>query len=77
VRLLTLPFQGILWIFEEVASRAEEQLYDVDALRRELIERHRDLEAGLLDPDEFARREAELARQLARAEEWHRRRRGH
>ncbi len=67
--LVTAPFRGLLWVFEEIADRAEKELYDEDAVKTELMEIYRKLEAGSLTEDDFNRREAELVERLQRIDE--------
>jgi hypothetical protein len=73
--LLSMPFRGLLRVFEEVADRAEHELYDEDAVKAELTDIYRKLEAGSLTEEEFGRREAELVKRLEEIEE-HNKRRG-
>lgn len=74
--LLTAPFRGLLRVFEEVAERAEHELYNEDAVRAELTDLYLKLEAGALGEDEFARREADLVERLEQIEQRQRRRSG-
>ncbi len=67
--LVTAPLRGLLWVFEEIADRAEKELYDEDAVKAELMEIYRKLEAGSLTEDDFNRREAELVERLQRIDE--------
>lgn len=67
--LVTAPFRGLLWVFEEIADRAEKELYDEDAVKAELMEIYRRLEAGSLSEEEFNRREAELVERLGKIDE--------
>ncbi len=67
--LVTAPLRGLLWVFEEIADRAEKELYDEDAVKAELMEIYRTLEAGSLTEDDFNRREAELVERLQRIDE--------
>ncbi|HYU32472.1 MAG TPA: gas vesicle protein GvpG [Thermoanaerobaculia bacterium] len=67
--LLTLPFRGLLSIFEEVAERAEEEMYDEEAVMAQLTEIYKMLEAGSLSEEEFGVREAELVERLGAIEE--------
>ena len=62
--LLTAPFWGLLRIFEEISHRAEDELYDDEAVKAELFQAYRQLEAGSLSEEEFARREAEIVGRL-------------
>jgi gas vesicle protein GvpG len=70
--LLTLPLRGLLWIFEEIVTRAENTRHDEDGLRAELLQLYQAMESGTLSEAEFTEREEELAHRLAEAEEWHR-----
>lgn len=72
--LISAPFRGLLRVFEEVAERAEKELYDEDAVMEELQEIYRQLEAGLLSEEEFNQREEVLVRRLSEIEEHHKRR---
>ena len=67
--LLSAPFRGLLWIFEEVAKRAEQELYDEDAVKAELMDLYMKLEAGSITEEEFGRQEAELVKRLEAIEE--------
>lgn len=67
--ILNAPLRGLLRIFEEVAERAEEELFGEDAVMRELTELNRSFEAGSLPEEEFARREAELVQRLEEIKE--------
>ncbi len=62
--LVTAPFRALFWVFEEIAERAEHELNDEDQVTADLMEANRQLEAGLISPDEFNALEAELVRRL-------------
>ncbi len=62
--LVTAPFRALFWVFEEIAERAEHELNDDDQVTADLAEANRQLEAGLISPEEFNAREAELVRRL-------------
>ena len=62
--LLSAPFSGLLRVFEEVAQRAEDELYDGDAITRQLVEINAQHEAGALSEEEFGRQEAALVARL-------------
>jgi hypothetical protein len=66
---LSFPFRGLLRVFEEVAERAEDELYNEDAIMAELTELYKSLEAGLLSEEEFGERETELVQRLEAVEE--------
>lgn len=69
--------RGLLRVFEEVAERAEQELYNEAAVQAELMELYRKLEAGALSEEEFEEREAELVERLEEIEEHKRERGGH
>ena len=70
--VLNLPFRGLLWIFSEIVTRAEQARYDEEALRTELLLLYQAAESGEVGEAEFREREEALAHRLAEAEEWHR-----
>ena len=74
--LVTLPFRGLLRVFEEIADRAEQELYDEDAVKAELMELYRKLEAGSLSEEDFAQHEARLVERLEEIDERKKRRAG-
>lgn len=59
---------GLLWIFEEVAERVRDELENPEAIKAELAELNRQLEAGALSEEEFERREAPLVERLMQLE---------
>jgi hypothetical protein len=66
--LLTLPLapvRGVAWIAEQVMEELERELYDEDAIRRELVQLELDFEDGLIDEEERRMRENELLERLA------------
>ena len=66
--LLSLPCRGLLRVFEEIAERADQELYSEDAVTAELTELYARLEAGALAEEAFALREAELVNRLEEIE---------
>ena len=62
--ILMAPFNGLLAIFQEVADRAENELYDDAAVRAELVTLYQSLEAGSIQEADFDAREAVLAARL-------------
>ncbi len=72
--ILTAPFRGLLRVFEEVADRAEEELYDEGAIMTQLTELYKKLEAGAISEDDFALREEELVERLDEIEQRKKRR---
>jgi hypothetical protein len=65
---VTLPFRGLLRVFKEIASRAEEELNDERPTMAELTDLYRKLEAGAVTEAEFERREGVLVERLAEIE---------
>ena len=64
VLLPLAPLRGTIWIAEQLAEYAEEQLDDERAIRRLLLEAEAALEAGDLSEAEFDRIEDELLDRL-------------
>ncbi len=65
--LLTLPLapvRGVVWVADRLATVAEEQLYDPDAIYAELRELSADLEAGRISEEDFDRAEDVLLQRL-------------
>lgn len=58
------PFRGAGWVLRQVVAEAERQYYDPSAVQRELHELSRQLDDGLIDEEEFDRREDELLDRL-------------
>jgi hypothetical protein len=74
--ILSSPFRGMMRVFKEVAQRAEDELYNEDAVKAELMEMYRQLEAGSLSEVAFAHREEELVERLDAIAEYQKRKRG-
>jgi hypothetical protein len=58
--LLTLPFapvRGVVWIGERLAEQAENELFDEQAIRRQLSELQMALDMEAISEDEYAREE--------------------
>jgi hypothetical protein len=65
--LLTLPLapvRGTVWIAEQLATVAERELDDEQAVRRLLVEAEIEFEAGRISQEEFERVEDELLERL-------------
>ncbi|WP_031511131.1 gas vesicle protein GvpG [Streptomyces megasporus] len=58
------PFRSAGWVLRQVVAEAERQYYDPSAVQRELHELSRQLDDGLIDEEEFDRREDELLDRL-------------
>ncbi|CAM5283970.1 MULTISPECIES: gas vesicle protein GvpG [Streptomyces] len=71
--LLTLPLapvRGTVWVLEQVVHAAEEEYYDPEPVRARLAQLEQDLIDGLIDAEEFDRREDELLDRLDEIEEY-------
>jgi hypothetical protein len=75
--LLMTPFRGLLRVFEEVAEQAEQELYNEDAVKAELMDLYKRLEAGALSEQDFVQHEVALVQRLEEIEERNQRRAGH
>jgi len=64
-QLLTFPFEGLLWIAEQVESRATEELARQENLTRRLQQLQLRFDLGEMDEAEFERQEAELLAAIA------------
>jgi len=72
------PVRGTTWVAEQLAGEAERQLYDEDAIKREMLQLEIDADEGRLGEKERAAKEDELLERLAisrrrqteEAEEW-------
>ena len=62
-------FGGLMWVFEEVARQVEEELFDDEKVKAELVEAYRQLESGVLTEEQFTMREALLVQRLDDIEE--------
>jgi Gas vesicle protein G len=63
---LTLPVEGMKFVFRQVAELADQELNDEGTLREQLLLLQLQLEEGDIDEDDFAEQEAVL---LARMRE--------
>jgi hypothetical protein len=62
--VLLSPVTGILFVLNELAKRAREELLDDEAVRQDLRETYMLLEVGSIGEQEFERREQKLIRRL-------------
>jgi hypothetical protein len=69
--LLTLPVsgpvKGTMWVLEKVHEAAEAQYYDPGAIKRDLVDLERRLEAGEIDEETFEAAEEILLDRLDEA----------
>lgn len=62
---VTLPVRGINSVFREIRDVVDRELNDPDAIRRELLELQRRLDAGLIEEAAYDIAEAELLAHLS------------
>jgi hypothetical protein len=65
--VLTLPLapvRGLAWVAGQLQDEAEDQLYNEDRIRAELLQLELDSEDGLVDEAERTRREDDLFARL-------------
>jgi hypothetical protein len=67
---ITAPAAGIRYCLDKVVEYAEQQLYDDEVVREQLLELHLDLEEGRVSEDEFSEREAVLLARLREIREY-------
>ena len=70
LKLLAFPVSGPLAVAQVLLDEAERQLYDEDAIRRQLAEVEQQFTAGEIGDEEFERREEELLERLLEAREY-------
>lgn len=66
--VLTLPLapvRGLAWVAHELQQEAEDQLYNADRIRAELLQLELESEEGVIDEEDRAAREADLFERLA------------
>jgi len=73
LKLLAFPVTLPMWVAQVSRDEAERQLYDVDAIGRQLTELERQHRAGEVDANTFIAREEELLTRWMEAREYHRR----
>lgn len=61
---VTLPVRGMTSIFREIQHTVDRELNDPDAIRRDMLELQRRLDAGLIEEAEYDLAEAELLAHL-------------
>ena len=59
------PVRGTAWVVEQVAEEADRQLYDMDNIKRELLQLEMDHESGAIGDEERDRMERDLFERLA------------
>lgn len=61
------PFKGVLWIVKTLAEHAEQELYDEDNIRKDLLKLEQRYELGKITLEEFESAESELLQRLNQA----------
>lgn len=61
---VTLPARGMSFVFREIQNTVDRELNDPDAIRRDMLELQRRLDAGLIEESEYDLAEAELLARL-------------
>lgn len=61
---VTLPVSGLHHVFREIQDAVDRELNDPDAIRRELLELQRLVDAGAIDETAYDAAEAELLARL-------------
>jgi hypothetical protein len=62
--------RGLFWVFKEIANKVEQDIYNEDAAKNELMEIYRMLEAGEMTEQEFGIREASLIERIDAIEQY-------
>lgn len=64
---LTGPLKGVLWIVKTLAEHAEQELYNEDNIRRDLLRLEQQYELGKITLNEFESAESEMLQRLNQA----------
>lgn len=64
-----LLLNGLMYVFKEIADRADNELNDDEAVKADLMALHAALEAGSITEEAFEERELELVQRLQEIEE--------
>jgi len=73
LKLLAFPVTLPMWVAGVARDEAERQLYDVEAIGRQLADLERQHRAGEVEDETFAVQEEELLARWMDAREYHRR----
>ncbi len=58
------PFKGVLWIVKTLAEHAEQELYNEDNIRRDILRLEQQYELGKITLEDFESAESELLERL-------------
>ena len=61
------PIKGMLWIVKTIAEHAEQELYDEDNIRKDLLKLEQQYEHGKITLADFESAESELLQRLNQA----------
>lgn len=64
-----LLLNGLMYVFKEIAERADQEMNDDEAVKADLMALHAALEAGSISEEDFEARELELVTRLQEIEE--------
>ena len=61
---LTGPIKGVFWIVKTLAAHAEQELYNEDNIRKDLLRLEQKYELGQITLDDFENAESQLLERL-------------
>ena len=61
------PFKGVMWIVRTLAEHAEQELYNEDNIRKDLLKLEQQYDLGKITLEEFESAESELLQRLNQA----------
>lgn len=61
------PFKGVMWIVRTLAEHAEQELYNEDNIRKDLLTLEQNYDLGKITLEDFERAESELLQRLNEA----------
>jgi len=61
------PFKGVLWIVRTLAEHAEQELYNEDNIRKDLLTLEQQYDLGKITLEDFESAESELLQRLNEA----------
>lgn len=70
--LLVLPLKGFVYIVEKLRDLAEDELYDEDKVKGEILELQMRYEMGEIGDKEYGEAEAKLIQRLEQIQEYRR-----
>jgi hypothetical protein len=66
---VTMPLKGLVWVAEKVAEQADDQIYDENRIRGQLMELELQVDLGDIDEEEYMKAEEILLDRLRIARE--------